>query len=122
MIETIALVATLTAAPVQLDLDALKDGQLPAAGTIEEADACAVQAEYLVLAALNAGDLEAAAGRVRAMLDWLKRASALRPMTIQDYGRDPAYIDAVHALDAIDPPGHAALDAACAQRLKTRAW
>lgn len=83
---------------------ALQTGQLPTVGTIEEVDAYAVQTEYLVLADLRAGNIDAAVARAGAMVDWQDRAAAMRSV-------------AVHAFEAIDKPYHAVIEVACAQRL-----
>lgn len=122
MLATTALLVTLaSAAPVDIDLNALNAGQLPAAGTREEADACAVETHYTLLDMLKTGKAQQAADKVPPMVEWQKRAAAFRDMTASAYSNDPAFIDAVNAVDAVAAPAHATLEAACIARLTTNA-
>jgi hypothetical protein len=122
MFAIIALsVAVAGAAPVNIDLNALNAGQLPAAGTREEADACAVETHYTLLDMLKTGKAQQAADKVPPMVEWQKRAAAFRDMTAGAYSNDPAFVDAVNAVDAVAAPAHVALEAACIERLRATA-
>lgn len=122
MLAIIALFIAMTgAAPVNIDLNALNAGQLPEAGTREEADACAVETHYTLLDMLKTGKAQQAADKVPPMVEWQKRAAAFRDMTASAYSNDPAFVDAVNAVDAVAAPAHATLEMACIERLKTTA-
>ncbi len=117
MFAVFALIVATAAGPVDLDLEALKAGQLPAAGTRAEADACAVETHYTLLAMLRTGKAQQAADKVPPMVTWQTRAAAFRPMTAAAYSNDPAFIEAVNAFDAVDASAHETLEAACIARL-----
>jgi hypothetical protein len=42
-------------------------------------------------------------------------------MTAGAYSNDPAFVDAVNAVDAVAAPAHATLEAACIERLRATA-
>jgi hypothetical protein len=122
MLATTALLITLaSAAPVDIDLNALNTGQLPDAGTRQEADTCAVETHYMLLKMLSTGKAQQAADKVSPMIEWQKRAAAFRDMTASAYSNDPAFVDAVNTVEEVDAAAHVTLEAACIERLRTNA-
>ena len=110
---------TISAAPVAVDVEALKTGQLPAAGTRDEADSCAAETAFMLIALLQTGKLKAddMAKLAEPMALWSKRAAAFRPMDPKAYGSDKAVADATMAMVKIDFDTNVALEKACMQRL-----
>ncbi|WP_443750786.1 hypothetical protein [Asticcacaulis solisilvae] len=108
-----------SAAPVGVDIAAMKAGQLPAAGTREEADSCAAETTFMLIVMVQSGKLKS--GDVAKLADpmdkWAARAAAFRPMDPKAYSGDKAVADAAMALVNIDLGTNAALETACVQRL-----
>ncbi len=121
MFASIIFAAVLSAAPVAVDIDAMKAGQLPLAGTPEEADTCAAETKYVLLAMLKSGKAtgEEAGMAAVPMVKWLKRAAAFRAVDVKAYSNDKAVVDAALSLQAIEPDTHATLAKACMSRLST---
>ena len=85
--------------PLKVDMDALKTGQLPAAGTREEADACAVHTQLVAIFVVGSGKFPKE--RVDQVTDvaraWLQRAGDFRKVTADVMQSDKASSDVVMA-------------------------
>ena len=85
--------------PLKIDMDALKTGQLPAAGTREEADACAVHTQLVAIFVVGSGKFPKE--RVDQVTDvaraWLQRAGDFRKVTADVMQSDKASSDVVMA-------------------------
>lgn len=124
MLKTIVLLATFGAAPVQIDLAALNAGQLPTAGTLAEADACAAESTYMFFA-LSSSDKLSAADKKAQLADpwkaWTARAADLRSTTSAAYMNDDAVVTAIISLADIPSDAHFSLHRQCRERLNPAA-
>jgi hypothetical protein len=120
LLANYTLLAALAAAPVQLDLEALKVGQLPTAGTIAEADTCAVQTTYMFIALSSSDQLSEADKKSQLVAPrkaWVLKAAELRGTNAGAYMNDKAVTAATISMAEIPSDSHFDLHRLCRERL-----
>lgn len=107
------------AAPLKIDVEAMQAGQLPAVGTLEEADACAAETKHVVVLILSSGKVtaQAAAQATVPAVKWMKRAAALRSIDVTAYSNDKDVRDAERLMTYIPLKTQAVLQRTCIDRL-----
>ncbi len=126
MFTALVLAAAVVAAPaapvepLKIDMDTLKTGQLPAAGTREEADACAVHTQLVAIFVAGSGKFPQ--DRIDQVVDvsnaWLQRAADFRKTTPDALKSDKASSDVVMTWGkTIGPEQLGPLESECVKRL-----
>lgn len=121
MLEKLVLLAALAAAPVQLDLEALKAGRLPIAGTKGEADTCAALTTYMFMALSGSDQLSEEEKKTQLVYPskvWISKAAKLRRTSDVDYMNEDSVTAAIISLAEIPSDRHFDLHRLCLERLK----
>ena len=109
--------------PLKIDVEAMKSGQLPPAGTPEEADACAVHAQLVAMIVINSPKFDTAPKDrvneiVHLSIAWLDRAAGYRKTTWRSLQTDKASTEVVMAWGkAASPNLIVPLEDGCTRRI-----